>query len=266
LISAQWANPSTVDIGNALTNSLDRNGKGGMLAQFNNAPGTVTLPGITWANELNSGFFLDSSGDWRSTINGVVTTRHLTQSTVPRGERQPFQVWDGATFYSPMTTDGGATPQFKDLTSKGAFSVASGGVTVTAASATIASGGATIGGDSTVGGTLSVTGTISGYTYDPDWTFAIIGYAANILADLEAGITSVATITGGYRVTFSRALNSATSPIVMVSCCRNSLGAQAVVEIAAVDSNTVDIFTHPPGSSSAIATDFSIYANTPAVP
>lgn len=57
LISSSWANPTMSDIGNELTNSLDRSGRGSMLAPFKNVDGTVSLPGMTWGNEPSTGFY-----------------------------------------------------------------------------------------------------------------------------------------------------------------------------------------------------------------
>tara|TARA_R110000822_G_scaffold77084_2_gene185109 strand:+ start:2732 stop:3589 length:858 start_codon:yes stop_codon:yes gene_type:complete len=263
LVSAQWANPTMADIANALTNSLDRNGKGGMLAQFNNASGTVSLPGITWSSETDSGFFRNGTGDWRSTINGVVTAKHIDQSLVTRGERQPFQVWDGSAFYSPMTTDGGHTPQFKDLTSEGKFLVTAGGVTVTTNNATISAGGGTIDGASAITGNIGVSGTTTGYAYDPDWTYGIIKWEGTILGD--NGITSVVkTGANDYTITFDRNLNSATAPMVVATCVKDAFGTQcsAVIDPISVNSIVVYTFSYSGGGSSS---GLSIYANTPAV-
>jgi hypothetical protein len=43
------------DIANSITDSLDRNGRGSMLAPFKNVDGTLALPGITFGNEPSTG-------------------------------------------------------------------------------------------------------------------------------------------------------------------------------------------------------------------
>ena len=56
-IEASWANTTLDDVKAALTDSLSRNGSGGMLAAFN--------------NEANSGFYRAGSGDLRAAILGT---------------------------------------------------------------------------------------------------------------------------------------------------------------------------------------------------
>ena len=50
VVSSAWANATMADVAAALTNSLDRNGQGGMLAPFRFADGTASLPGAAWVN------------------------------------------------------------------------------------------------------------------------------------------------------------------------------------------------------------------------
>jgi hypothetical protein len=57
VIESLWANTSLDDIGQALTDSLDRYGRGGMLAPFLFFDGTVSAPGAAWANAPGTGFF-----------------------------------------------------------------------------------------------------------------------------------------------------------------------------------------------------------------
>ena len=57
IIEAVWANSTMNDIGQALTDSLDRNGRGGMLAPFFFTDGTVGNPGAAWANAPGTGLY-----------------------------------------------------------------------------------------------------------------------------------------------------------------------------------------------------------------
>ena len=61
LIEANWANTSLDDIGQALTESLDRYGRGGMVGAFLFFDGTESNPGAAWANAPGTGFFRDST-------------------------------------------------------------------------------------------------------------------------------------------------------------------------------------------------------------
>ena len=80
-IESGWANPTMSDIGAELTNSLDRDGRGGMRAPFRFVNGTVGAPGITWTAEPSSGFYRAGTSDMRATIAGVDRMR-WTGSTV----------------------------------------------------------------------------------------------------------------------------------------------------------------------------------------
>jgi hypothetical protein len=63
VIDVDWANPTMTDLATAMTNSLSRNGNGGMLAPFQNSDGVVALPGMTWANEPSSGWYRSGTGE-----------------------------------------------------------------------------------------------------------------------------------------------------------------------------------------------------------
>ena len=75
LIEDTWANPTMDDLGVALTDSLSRSGKGGMLAPFLNADGAIGSPGISWSNEPASGWYREGTGDFRYSIGGVDVLR-----------------------------------------------------------------------------------------------------------------------------------------------------------------------------------------------
>lgn len=61
-ITTAWANPTMADIGNELTNSLDRSGRGGMLAPFRIFDGSISQPGLGFLNEVGIGLWRESSG------------------------------------------------------------------------------------------------------------------------------------------------------------------------------------------------------------
>jgi hypothetical protein len=68
VIASSWANSTLDDVANSLTNSLDRNGRGGMLAPFQFSDGTNLSPGATWVNEPTTGFYRFDSGDLRVAV------------------------------------------------------------------------------------------------------------------------------------------------------------------------------------------------------
>ena len=61
-IEATWANPTMDDIAQALTESLSRNGQGGMLAPFLFSDGSEANPAMAFTNEPSSGFYRSSGG------------------------------------------------------------------------------------------------------------------------------------------------------------------------------------------------------------
>lgn len=61
IIEADWANATLDDIQQALTDSLDRYGRGSMVGPFYFSDGTVVAPGAAWANAPATGFWRDVS-------------------------------------------------------------------------------------------------------------------------------------------------------------------------------------------------------------
>ena len=70
VIEAAWANPTMADIGSALTDSLDRYGRGAMQAPFKFLGGGQASPGIAWADEPSTGFYREGQQDMRAVVNG----------------------------------------------------------------------------------------------------------------------------------------------------------------------------------------------------
>ena len=103
VISATWANTTMDDLGDAVAASLDRYGRGGMLAPFAFSDGTVTAPGAAWSNEPTSGFYRASYGDIRITVTGVDRQRWTDTGT---------QLWNPTTssWEEIVTTAGGNIP------------------------------------------------------------------------------------------------------------------------------------------------------------
>ena len=81
-ISSTWANDTMGDLETEMTASLDRNGKGGMLATLRGVDGAVTTPAFSWTSETGSGLYRASAGNCRFAILGsdvlTVTASGLT--------------------------------------------------------------------------------------------------------------------------------------------------------------------------------------------
>ena len=81
IISANWANTTMEDLGDAVSASLDRYGRGGMLAPFAFADGTSSAPGATWSNEPTTGLYRQSYANLRMTVTGQDNQRWTATSS-----------------------------------------------------------------------------------------------------------------------------------------------------------------------------------------
>ena len=88
IIEALWANTTTADLATALTDSLSRSGKGGMLAALLNIAGSKANPAISYTDSSTSGSYLAAAGDVRYAIGGVDVVRFTSAG---------FQIWNTAT-------------------------------------------------------------------------------------------------------------------------------------------------------------------------
>ena len=70
-IESVWSNTSLDDIAQALTDSLDRYGRGAMVAPLRFVDGNVGAPGIAWQSETTTGFYRESAGVMSVAIQGV---------------------------------------------------------------------------------------------------------------------------------------------------------------------------------------------------
>lgn len=62
VIQAAWANTTNDDIAQAITDSLDRYGRGGLVAPFRIVDGIVTAPALAFAAETGTGLWRDGTG------------------------------------------------------------------------------------------------------------------------------------------------------------------------------------------------------------
>ncbi|GAF68242.1 unnamed protein product, partial [marine sediment metagenome] len=82
VITPTWANPTMGDLGNEMTDSLSRSGKGGMLNPLLIPNGDSNLPALSWINEPTTGLYRAAANDiryavgalfvaqWRPRVNG----------------------------------------------------------------------------------------------------------------------------------------------------------------------------------------------------
>jgi len=109
VISSTWANPTMEDIGNEVTQSLDRNGRGGMLVPFQNVDGVALAPGMTFISEPSSGIYRNSINDIRASINGIDVFQLIDATAQTVGLQKPILIFNGSTFGAPIVSDGVVT-------------------------------------------------------------------------------------------------------------------------------------------------------------
>lgn len=71
VVSSAWANPTLADVATELTNSLDRQGRGGMLAAFRGFDGSAAAPGVSFSNESSSGMYRPAAGQVAISVSGT---------------------------------------------------------------------------------------------------------------------------------------------------------------------------------------------------
>lgn len=86
-ITSNWANTTLDDLRQAMTDSLDRNGRGGMLAPLRLLPGTVATPSLAFTAETTTGMSRPSAGQLSFSVlaNEVLRITAAGVSLIPAG-------------------------------------------------------------------------------------------------------------------------------------------------------------------------------------
>lgn len=122
LIQTTWANPTMSDLGSGITDSLDRSGRGAMLAPLKNIDGTAVAPSITFSSEGTLGAYRVSAG-----VLGIAAAGALILSIASTG----------LTFTTPVVLPVGSNTApsltFTGNTNTGIYSPATNQVAITTA-------------------------------------------------------------------------------------------------------------------------------------
>ena len=222
-IEANWANTTLDDVGNEITESLSRNGEGGMLAPLRTYAGTASVPGVAWADETTSGFYWAGADEWYAiSVTTPVVKFTSTEVTIPTGVTftatdalvgKATNLAGGAANKIPVQSGANTTTFIDAPTVSNTFLEWSGSAfqwvvnalgTVTSVDVSGGTTGITTsGGPITTSGTITLAGTLAatnGGTAQSTWTTGDILYssASNTLAKLTVGSTGqVLTIAGG---------------------------------------------------------------------
>lgn len=101
LIEASWANDTLSDLAVAMTESLSRDGEGGMTAALRVIDGTASVPGIGFSNETNSGLYRSAAGDWYLVVQGAGVFRLQSTGVTVDGD---LDVTGNLTFSGPLSS------------------------------------------------------------------------------------------------------------------------------------------------------------------
>lgn len=70
-IAIAWGNGTMSDLGSEMTNSLDRSGRGGMLAALKGIDGVVGAPALSFTNEPTTGFYRSGTNVMNVSVGGT---------------------------------------------------------------------------------------------------------------------------------------------------------------------------------------------------
>lgn len=104
-ISSAWANNTLGDIAVELTNSLDRQGRGAMLAPLQLVQGTPGAPALTFAGDLDTGLYRAGNGDVRMQVDGAQTLTFRPAGTLTPGTAEVGEIQvNGESNFSGLST------------------------------------------------------------------------------------------------------------------------------------------------------------------
>lgn len=83
-IASGWANTTLADIASALTDSLDRQGRGAMQAPLKLAAGSAGAPALSWDAETTAGWYRAAAADFRFGIGGTQVAGITAEGLVQR--------------------------------------------------------------------------------------------------------------------------------------------------------------------------------------
>lgn len=225
--SAGWANPTMSDIGNEITNSLDRGGRGGMTGPFGIVDGSLSAPGLRFTADSDNGLRRTTVNTWTMVAGGtdvaqvIPTNFQIFASTF----NAVAGIFSGnvsgvnGTFSGPVSgTTGTFTGNVSGVngTFSGPVSGTTGTFTGNVEAASYTQGGGPVGGSTgknvIIGGDFSTNpwqrGTIfpavaAGSTYTADrWVYEILGVGSVGVVDISLS-TIVPTVAQAGQFTTS---------------------------------------------------------------
>jgi hypothetical protein len=188
-ITAAWGNDTMEDLGNEITNSLSREGDGGMNAPLRFVDGTQAVPGIGWVSETSSGFYWAGPGEYWASVLGIGVLQFTDNGLlIPTGI--DLTVQGGVSFEGALNVIG----NFSVATNKFTVAAASGNTTVAGTFA--ASGAGTFTSSSATSLAVGLTGaTNPAFTVDSSTASQVAGL--KVTGAATAGTVAVVVTDSG---------------------------------------------------------------------
>ena len=269
LIQSTWANTTLSDVSTAMTDSLDRNGRGAMLAPLKNVDGTAVAPSITFSSEGTLGIYRVSAGVMGFSVGGALilslTGTGLTFNTpvaFPGGSATvPSITWIANTntgLYQPSTNQVGITTngaQRLNVDATGEVNVLTGNLNIAAFNLNLAAGGASVVFQGVGIGTIAATNAGGSLQFQTGGANTRMSISTSGFINFATAATFNSTVSHVGVVTFEnnvaldwkdnggtarRILNVLTTPNIYVGDMDNAI-ANSVLHFAAVSSAEFDI-------------------------
>jgi hypothetical protein len=107
-ITTTWANSTLGDLGTELTNSLSRDGYGGMRQPLQCTDGNAGGPSITFGNETTTGFYRIGASDVGLSVGGTKRWEHTAAGQIETGWVQVAGTVTSGAITAPSLTSSGA--------------------------------------------------------------------------------------------------------------------------------------------------------------
>jgi hypothetical protein len=188
-ITADWGNDTMEDLGNEITNSLSREGDGGMNAPLRFIEGDINAPGIAWVAETNTGFYYAGPGEFWASVLGTNVVQFTDNGLlIPTGI--DLTVQGAVSFEGALNVIG----NFSVATNKFTVAAASGNTTV--AGTFVASGAGTFTSASATSLAVGLTGaTNPAFTVDSSTASQVAGL--KVTGAATAGTVAVVVTDSG---------------------------------------------------------------------
>lgn len=246
-ISSTWANTTLSDISSEMTDSLDRSGKGGMLAPLQLADGTAPLPALTFVLDSNTGLCRIGSDNIGLATGGSL---RFDVSTTAVNVTLPLVIQNGLVGSPAVTFTSDTNTGFYLIGADDLGFVTGGilryeiGATGTHTFATPSAGRTLVAGALNGQATVAATGTLSGGT-----VFILAENLSNTASSIARFTASVAGSSAGspdYRLNISgsqdwflRADNAVNDQFALVSNATTVLAVTVNGEIQHLDGTTL---------------------------